>query len=85
MEPFENLKKHSLSRSESNEKVSIDENSKKNTQIIIGLVGNLADLMNGINWLPSGILWASKLPEEAVGIFGVISTLCFIYNSVAST
>ena len=59
-----------------------DEIRKKYMQLMVGLLGNIANLVNGIHWLPIRILWASKLPEEFVGLFGVISTLCSIYNSI---
>ena len=59
-----------------------EENRKKYMQLVVGLIGNIANLVNGIHWLPLRVLWASKLSEEFVGLFGVISTLCSIYNSI---
>lgn len=71
----------SLSRTDEQ---TYNEQKRKQVNIIIGMFGTLADLLNGIHWLPKGILWASKLPEEVVGLSGVISSLCLIYNSVTN-
>lgn len=54
----------------------------KQTYLLIDLVENVADVINGIHWLPQGFLWASKMSSQSVGIFGTISSLCQLFKVV---
>ena len=38
------------------------------------LVKNACDLVMAVNWLPSGFLWADKIPPARNAFFGVISS-----------
>ncbi|XP_065054925.1 peroxisomal membrane protein 11C-like [Rhopilema esculentum] len=58
--------------------------TKQNVSLIVGLCGNLFDLVNGVHWLPQGFLWSSKLPLEVVGLCGTISSLCLLFNAITA-
>lgn len=49
-------------------------------QASLGLVQSVCDLMNAVHWMPSGFLWAGKLPTAWVGVFGTLSSLVGLYQ-----
>ena len=50
------------------------------SRALLGLVQNLSDMMNAIHYLPLGVLWAGRLPEVMVGVFGTMSSLLGLYK-----
>ena len=51
---------------------------------LITALKNAADLMNAINWLPPGFLWAGKFSIFHTGVFGTISSILGLYLTVAA-
>ena len=49
---------------------------------LLRLIQSSSDLMNAVHWMPSGVLWAGKLPPTWVGLFGTISSLIGLYFSL---
>ena len=47
---------------------------------LLSLVQNICNIMNAVNWMPRGILWAQKLPKVWVGVFGALSSLVGLYK-----
>lgn len=44
------------------------------------LLENIADIVNAINWLPAGFMWAQKLSPRFCGGMGTISSLIKLYR-----
>lgn len=44
------------------------------------VIENLADLINAVNWLPAGILWAEKFSSKFTGGMGTISSAIKLYR-----
>jgi peroxin-11C len=51
---------------------------------ILFIVRELADLINAIGWMPSGFLWAGKVPPLAVAVLGLISSLLGLRRIIRS-
>lgn len=49
--------------------------TKKNYLIVLR---DLCDFMNAIHFLPSGVLWSSKLPPQLSNLFGLISSTIYL-------
>ncbi|EDO38486.1 predicted protein [Nematostella vectensis] len=52
----------------------------KRLELLISIVGSLADAVNAVHWSCPGFLWAGCLPKSAIGLFGTISSVCLMYN-----
>lgn len=49
-------------------------------QLIVTVVGSLADGCNAVNWLPKGILWSGHFSKGVIGLMGSISSAALMYN-----
>ena len=48
---------------------------------VIALIKNSLDLLNAVNWLPKGFLWAGKFPTFFSGVLGTLSSLAGIAST----
>ena len=53
-------------------------NDEKNQKLDI--IKNGADLINAINWMPAGFLFAGKMSTKYGGVCGTVSTLIGMYQ-----
>ena len=44
------------------------------------VIETLSDLMNAVHWMPQGFLWAGKLTNVWVGLFGTVSSLIGLFK-----
>ncbi|XP_072174000.1 peroxisomal membrane protein 11C-like [Diadema setosum] len=49
--------------------------AKQQTAVLLRILADASDLCNAVNWMPEGFLWANKLPNRWIGLFGTISSL----------
>lgn len=49
-------------------------------QLIVTILGSLADACNAVHWLPKGILWSKAFNQTIVGLLGTISSGALLYN-----
>ena len=55
---------------------------KQRNVAVLVLLQSLSDLINAVHWLPDGILWSGKLSPFCVGLFGTVSSVIRLYNTV---
>ena len=51
---------------------------------VLALIKNSFDLLNAVNWLPKGFLWAGKFPTLFSGILGTLSSIAGIVSTFVS-
>lgn len=49
---------------------------------IFSIIRASCDLINAIHWSQNDILWAGKLPEFFVGLFGTISSVILLKQAI---
>ncbi len=49
---------------------------------VLTLLKNTFDLLNAVNWLPKGFLWAGRFPTALSGILGTLSSLAGIVTAL---
>jgi len=49
-------------------------------QLIVTIIGSLADGCNAVNWLPKGFLWSGQFSTSVIGLMGTISSAALMYN-----
>nr|XP_054750744.1 peroxisomal membrane protein 11C-like [Lytechinus pictus] len=49
--------------------------TKDQTTVVLYMLADAFDMCNAIHWMPEGFLWAGKVPDRWVGLFGTISSL----------
>ncbi|XP_067653592.1 peroxisomal membrane protein 11C-like isoform X2 [Haliotis asinina] len=77
------LKKQSYENSEQREELRLQVHSLQRdifSQYLL-LVQSMADLLNAINWLPKGFLWAGRFGAAKSGLFGLASSLIMLLRS----
>ena len=52
----------------------------KRRQLVVTLIGSVADVGNAVHWLPGGFLWSGMLSQLVVGLLGTISSASMLYN-----
>ncbi|KAI8500812.1 peroxisome fission [Branchiostoma belcheri] len=85
------LKKKRLAKTkqmEENDEADIKESMRtlrlQEFNVWLTLVGSSTDLVNAINWMPPGFLWAGKNPLALTGVMGMISSSIGLYRVYAS-
>ncbi|XP_078666776.1 peroxisomal membrane protein 11C-like isoform X2 [Branchiostoma floridae x Branchiostoma belcheri] len=85
------LKKQRLAKTkqmEENDEADIKASMKtlrlQEFNVWLTLVGSSTDLVNAINWMPPGFLWAGKNPLALTGVMGMISSSIGLYRVYAS-
>ncbi|XP_046555818.1 peroxisomal membrane protein 11C-like isoform X2 [Haliotis rubra] len=76
------LKKQSYENSEQREELRMQLHSLQSdifSQYLL-LVQSMADLLNAINWLPKGFLWAGRFGAAKSGLFGLTSSLIMLFR-----
>eukprot|EP00794_Sanderia_malayensis_P013992 gene13992-15450_t len=62
--------------------VQVSNLKQKHKYLLIDLCEYSTDMANAIHWLPNGFLWGGMLPQEIVGLFGTISSICQLYKTL---
>ncbi|CAH1251810.1 peroxisomal membrane protein 11C-like isoform X2 [Branchiostoma lanceolatum] len=85
------LKKQRLAREQQTEKddiTDVKESMKalrlQEFNVVLTLVGSASDLVNAINWMPPGFLWAGKNSLAFTGVMGMISSSIGLYRVYAA-
>lgn len=61
--------------------VSLKELNIVETNEVLSVISNVADLSNAIHWMPPGFLWGGCFPPWLVGLMGTISSLIGLYKT----
>ncbi|XP_013408603.1 peroxisomal membrane protein 11C [Lingula anatina] len=61
-------------------KFSVRKLKKEELDEILAFFKNSFDLLNAVNWLPKGFLWAGKFSTMQSGLWGLISTSIGLYE-----
>lgn len=70
---------HWLRKSASSSRVQTLKLTSQRFRLLLTFVQTLCDLCLAIFWLPSGFLWAGKLPPLWWGLLGTISSIIGLY------
>ncbi|XP_075231982.1 peroxisomal membrane protein 11C-like [Lycorma delicatula] len=72
---------HSISNVQS--RIILKELSKAQLNELLTMVKCLSDLIHAVHWLPPGILWSRRLKTWHIGLFGTVSSIITLYQTVA--
>ena len=50
----------------------------------LNIIRNGSDLINAVNWMPSGFLWSGYFTPRGSGVCGTISSVVGIYQYLSS-